>query len=520
MRKLFIVLGAVALFGGGAYVGSRFLGVEKPMMAAASPLAGMSGAASATGTIASTFTGEVIEVMDGQSIQEAVGRARPGDMVRVYPGTYRETVYIDKDNITLQGVIREGEWPTMEGDKKLNDAILYSGNGITVENFRITNYKGNGIMGQAGNNFVLRNNLIIDTGVYGIFPEYGTNGVISHNILSGIEDAAIYVGMCDNVDVRNNEVFNSVAGIEIENCRYSLVEDNYVHDNTGGILTFITPGLPIKDCHHVIIRNNFVVNNNHENFAIKGSLVASLPKGTGIIVMAADDVVIENNIVQGNNNAGIVVTDLSFGAQISKDLEVEPYPDRIVILDNVMLNNGAEPMGDIQVAIKAGLVDRGPDVVSNGKTNGCMRNAANYVTLQMGHFERCDHPGTSEIRSYLLAESVKPRTDDEMEKGKLAYYGVCAGCHAYDIRMIGPPTQVIQALYANNPQGIADYVANPVKKRDDFPAMPPQAHLTPETRLAVAKYLLSIEQQAKKGMGRANYNREAKEKKDSTEAKK
>jgi hypothetical protein len=50
--------------------------------------------------------------------------------------------------------------------------------------------------------------------------------------------------------------------------------------------------------------------------------------------------------------------------------------------------------------------------------------------------------------------------------------------------------------------------------------MPPQAHLTPETRLAVAKYLLSIEQQAKKGMGRANYNREAKEKKDSTEAKK
>lgn len=518
MKKLLLVLGGAALFGGGAYVGSRFLGVEKPMMSTASPLAGMSGAASTTGTIASSFTGEVIEVKDGQSIQEAVGRAKPGDMVRVYPGTYKETVYIDKDNITLQGVIREGQWPTMEGEKKLNDAILYSGSGITVENFKITNYKGNGIMGQAGNNFVLRNNLIIDTGVYGIFPEYGTNGVISHNILSGIEDAAIYVGMCDNVDVRNNEVFNSVAGIEIENCRYSLVEDNYVHDNTGGILTFITPGLPIKDCHHVIIRNNFVVNNNHENFAIKGSLVASLPKGTGIIVMAADDVVIENNIVQGNNNAGIVVTDLSFGAQISKDMEVEPYPDRIMILDNIMLNNGADPMGDIQVAIKAGLIDRGPDVVSNGKTNGCMRNAANYVTLQMSHFERCDHPGTADIRSYLLAEPVSARKEDELQKGKLAYYGVCAGCHAYDIRMIGPPTQVIQALYANNPQGIADYVANPVKKRDDFPAMPPQAHLTPETRLAVAKYLLSIEQQAKQGMGRANYNRDAKEKKDSAEA--
>lgn len=497
MKKSLVIVLCIVLFAIGAVIGSRFFPTvnEKPLMAATSPLAGMAGGASATGLLPSFFNGAVIEVKEGQSIQEAVGKAKPGDMILVYPGIYRETVYIDKDNITLSGVIRNAEWPTLEGDKKLNDAILYSGNGITIENFRIQNYKGNGVMGQAGNNFTIRNNIVDDTGVYGIFPEYGTNGVISHNILNGIEDAAIYVGMCDNVDVRNNEVFESVAGIEIENCRYALVENNYVHDNTGGILAFITPGLPIKTCEHVIIRNNFVINNNHKNFAIAGSLVASLPTGTGIIVMAADDVIIENNIVQGNDNAGIVITDLSFGAQLSKDKDVEPYPDRVVILDNIMTGNGNNPMEDIKVGIKAGLLKRGPDIISNGSTNGCIRNAANYVTFQMSHFSRCDHPGTAEIRSYLLAEPVKPRTDDEMEKGKLAYYGVCAGCHAYDIRMIGPPTQVIQALYANNPQGLADYMANPVKKRDDFPAMPPQAHLTPETRLAVAKYMLSIKQQ-------------------------
>ena len=43
-----------------------------------------------------------------------------------------------------------------------------------------------------------------------------------------------------------------------------------------------------------------------------------------------------------------------------------------------------------------------------------------------------------------------------------------------------------------SPSGIADYVANPVKKREDFPAMPPQAHLSPEHRLAVAKYMLQV----------------------------
>jgi hypothetical protein len=76
--------------------------------------------------------------------------------------------------------------------------------------------------------------------------------------------------------------------------------------------------------------------------------------------------------------------------------------------------------------------------------------------------------------------------------------------------MIGPPTQVIQALYKGNPKGLADYITNPVRKREDYPEMPPQSHLSEETRLAVANYLLNIEGHAPKGMGRYNYHKEAK----------
>lgn len=198
-------------------------------------------------------------VRDGESIQDAVKRASPGAVIKVMPSTYRETVYIDKDNITLSGVIEQGNYPVLEGEGMRNDAILYSGNGVTIENFYITHYKGNGVMGQAGNNYIIRNNYVVDTGVYGMFPQLGKNGIVSHNIISGIEDAAIYVGMSDNVDVVYNQVFESVAGIEIENSRHALVEGNMVYDNTGGILAFIMPGLPIKTCGDVIIRNNFIV---------------------------------------------------------------------------------------------------------------------------------------------------------------------------------------------------------------------------------------------------------------------
>jgi len=78
------------------------------------------------------FTGEIHEVRDGGSIQEAVKKAEPGDLIRVFPGTYRETVYVDKDDIRFQGIIRDGEWPVLNGKKELNDAFLYSGNGITI----------------------------------------------------------------------------------------------------------------------------------------------------------------------------------------------------------------------------------------------------------------------------------------------------------------------------------------------------------------------------------------------------
>jgi len=441
----------------------------------------------------------VIEVKDGQSIQEAVGKANPGDLIRVYPGTYKETVYIDKDNISLQGVIQKGKWPTLDGsvdgEASLNDAILYSGSNILIENFKIVLYKGNAIMGQAGNNFLIRNNWIVDAGIYGIFPEFGKNGLIEHNVLSGISDAAIYVGMCDNIDVRHNEVFESVAGIEIENSRHCLVESNYTHDNTGGILAFITPGLPIKTCFDVIIRDNFVVNNNHPNFGKPGAIISMLPAGTGIIVMAADDVIIENNIISGNNNTGIAITDLSFGSQLSKDPDSEPNPDRVVILDNVMFNNGNNPVADIKTAMATQMDTKGPDILAyGGGVGSCIRNRDMYRTFGLEGYASCELESTDDVKSYLLDEPVAPRVIEKDEKGKLAFYGVCSGCHAYDVRMIGPPTQIIQALYKNNPQGLADYIANPVKKREDFPEMPPQNYLSEETRLAVAEYMLSIKQ--------------------------
>jgi parallel beta-helix repeat protein len=444
-------------------------------------------------TLVQARKGRVITVEDGQSIQDAIAKAQPGDTVQVMPGTYRETVYIDKDDIALVGVIRGEAWPTMEGEGKRNDAVLYSGNGIRVENLKVVGYKGNAIMGQAGNNFVIRHNWIANTGVYGIFPELGENGLITDNVLTGIEDAAIYVGMCDYIHVAHNQVFGNVAGIEIENSRHAIVEDNMVTDNAGGVLTFITPGLPIKTAFDVIIRNNFIVGNNHKNFAAVGSIVSGVPSGSGVIIMAADDVILEDNVIRDNKNAGVIVVDHKSFANVTPDPEADPNPDRIQILRNFFSGNGTEPIQEIQALMLTELTRQGPDVVAAGNGHdSCALDKSGFKAVGLRSWTVCKRRTTADVATYLLDHPAAPRRIEITDRGKLLYSAICAGCHAVNLRMIGPPVQAIQALYAGNAQGIADYIAKPVKKREDFPPMPPQSHLSPEMRLAVAQFMLNV----------------------------
>jgi len=496
------VIGAILVIG--AFAGGMYLGSNSspaPTITSSTGGASYGGGynkaedkgASKSAVTQRTAAGKTHVINDGESIMAAVKAANPGDTIQVMPGTYHETVYIDKDDIRIVGVIQEGRRATMDGQGKLNDAILYSGNNIVVENLLITKYKGNAIMGQAGNNFEIRNNVIVDTGVYGIFPQLGKNGIVEHNVISGIEDAAIYVGMSDNIHVAHNEVFDSVAGIEIENSRHAIVENNYVHNNTGGILAFITPGLPVKTTYDVILRNNFVVNNNTANFGAPGSTVAGIPAGTGILIMAADEVVVEGNIISGNKTAGIIITDHQNAPNTTIDPESDPAPDKVMILDNLMLNNGYDTIDEAKALMLTEFKQGNPDIVRVGVSrDSCIINRHRYVTVGVNDWKECEFTNTDAVDSYILDEPVPARVIQPEERGKIAYLGICAGCHTYTGRMIGPPVQIIQALYMDNPQGLADWIARPTKKREDYPEMPPQDYLDEKTRLAVAEYMLGV----------------------------
>jgi cytochrome c551/c552 len=187
-----------------------------------------------------------------------------------------------------------------------------------------------------------------------------------------------------------------------------------------------------------------------------------------------------------------LITDHGNAANITIDPESDPNADRVKILNNTMINNGYDSIPEIKAFLLSELKTGNPDIGRIGPTtDSCIINRHRYVTVGIDDFGECDFTNTDGIANYLL-ESVPPREIKAEDRGKIAYLGICAGCHSYTGRMIGPPVEIIQALYMDNPQGIADFIASPTKKRDDYPEMPPQDYLDAATRMAVAKYMLEV----------------------------
>jgi len=172
-------------------------------------------------------------------------------------------------------------------------------------------------------------------GGYALYPVQCENVLIDSCIAIGASDAGIYVGQSKYIVVRNCMAFNNVAGIEIENSLYADVHHNTAMNNTGGILVFDLPDLVQKKGGFVKVHDNVIRENNFSNFAPKGNIVAKVPKGTGVLVLATSNVELYNNAISNNKTMGVGVISYFITENKIKDKAYDPYPSAINIHDNV-----------------------------------------------------------------------------------------------------------------------------------------------------------------------------------------
>jgi cytochrome c len=75
------------------------------------------------------------------------------------------------------------------------------------------------------------------------------------------------------------------------------------------------------------------------------------------------------------------------------------------------------------------------------------------------------------------------------ESGKAVYEKICAGCHQFDIRVVGPPLSEVVPKYAGDVEKLKGFIRNPVKVNPDYPSMP-NLGLPEEEIDAVARFLV------------------------------
>jgi nitrous oxidase accessory protein NosD len=288
-------------------------------------------------------------VFPGQSIQQAVDAAEPGDTVLLAPGTYRESVTVSTPGITLSGM---GRGTVIEPATTKTGKCAEAGNGIcvlgtkdhdvegvTVASLTVTGFASTGVFAMATDGLTVRNVTAVKNGVWGIAQERSVRGVFRKNTARDNGDAGLFLantikeeaGAADTGGtlVEHNRLEGNRIGVTVRRLRNLTVAANHLTGNCAGVFVVGDENKPKAGA--LAVRDNIVEKNNKS--CPKTARLDAL-QGSGIVLTGTEDALVTGNRVIGN--AG--TSSLSGGIVLFKSF-VGTTSERNRITDNVLEGN-------------------------------------------------------------------------------------------------------------------------------------------------------------------------------------
>ena len=255
-------------------------------------------------------------VQPGESIQQAIERAAPGDVLEIERGFYDENLRISKP-LTLRGIDR----PTLSGGQR-GDTIRVAATDVSLEGLIVRDSGHDlkaqqaGIYIQPGSHRALVRHCDLVYNLFGLWIEKADEVRIERNLITGLRDInsaqrgngiqlyntrqariignnisfvrdALYVDVSHHAEFRANKLHHSRYGTHYMNSYYNLWEDNDSYLNRGG--------LALMEVRDQVVRRNRTWGNSD----------------FGIMLRTLQDSVIEDNIVAGNNR-GFFIYDVEY----------------------------------------------------------------------------------------------------------------------------------------------------------------------------------------------------------------
>lgn len=148
-----------------------------------------------------------IYVPPGESIQEAVDNAFPGDTIFVKPGEYNENVQINQDNLTIISYSKNPYNTVITGADRESNVFKVTASNVTISGFSI-NDSNCGIYLNNAQNCVITNNIISGNNI-GICLFMSENNTLSNNIVSSNTDCGIKSSTSSGNTIYNNHFNNT-----------------------------------------------------------------------------------------------------------------------------------------------------------------------------------------------------------------------------------------------------------------------------------------------------------------------
>ncbi len=310
-----------------------------------------------------------------ESLQRQLIEAEPGDVIEIPAGTHELTrgLSLNVPGVTIRGEGMDRSILSFRGQLQGAQGLLANADDFVIEDLAIEDAAGDALKINQSDNVTVRrvraewtDGPRTTNGAYGIYPVQSSNILIDGAVAIGASDAGIYVGQSSRIIVRNSRAEYNVAGIEIENSTFADVRDNIAANNTGGILVFDLPNLPVQGGRNTRIFNNRIIGNNTANFAPEGNIVAAVPAGSGLMVLANDHIEVFNNEFADNNSANLMVVSYHITGLPIGDENYDPFPESIYVRDNSFSGGGDEPDSEPLALLRQSAGQAVPDIVWDG----------------------------------------------------------------------------------------------------------------------------------------------------------
>ncbi len=341
-----------------------------------------------------------------------------------------------KKNVTIKGAGTQKTILSFLGQTEGAEGInITNCQNVTLESFTVQDAKGDNIKLKGCDgvhihhmNSTWTTGADTSNGNYGYYPVECRNVLMEYNEVSYCADAGVYIGQSTNVTIHHCYAHHNVAGIEIENCINSDIYKNKAENNSGGILVFDLPKLFQANGRNAKVWDNECIENNFQNFGKPGSIVASIPPGSGMIIMATDSVDVFNNRIINNKTIGIATVSYYMTGKQLNDSTYGPYCTSIFIHDNKFERKLAVPdlstdLGKLLTATFKGSLDIFVDGSADPKIrdkNGqlpegkkiCIRNNGD---VKFGNLNAWKTHGREDIMNYK---------DNDITKFDCSYTGI------------------------------------------------------------------------------------------------